>query len=328
MSDETTYTEDDIRYFYWDRAYSSFLKYLEYKADTLFKLGNIQDSFYYYELISRFYPADWKGWWGIIRCFSGDFKTFDFIDSEVYVEKMKKTATDGEGKVESEKVASLFDSQWPEIQENRKKRAEEDAKRSADNFYNMKFRRKDGVLSEYNGSDNVVIIPKDVTVIDDATFRNNGHIERVVIHSEVVKIGKEAFAGCRALKNITIPLSVTEIGKGALRDCTSLERITFNGNIETIPEKMFSGCANLKNVTIKEGVKHIKDSFVGCKALSSIVIPKSVEDLADFCFSSCENLTSVAMLNENISIGRRAFLSCPLENKEELSEKFGSEIFR
>ncbi len=327
MSDETTYTEDDIKYFYWDRAYSSFQRYLEYKADSLFKLGNIQDSFYYYELISDFYPANWKGWWGIIRCYSADFKNFDFIDSEVYIEKMKKTAIDAEGKVAVEKVVSLFDSQWAQVQENRKKRAEEDAKRSADNFYNMKFRRKDGVLTEYNGSDSVVIIPKDVTVIDDAAFRQNGHIERVVIHSGVVKIGKEAFANCRALKEISFPLSVNQIGEGALSDCTSLERITFNGNIETIEENMFSGCEKLKSVTIKEGVKHIKKAFVNCKSLSTITIPKSVEDLADFCFSCCENLTSIALLNENIKIGRRAFYTCPLENKEELIEKFDSEIF-
>lgn len=327
MEEETTYTEDDIKYFYWDRTYSSFRSYLEYKADSYFKVENVKDAYNYYRWIADFYPSNWRGWWGIIRCFSHDFKSFDFIDSEVYMEKLKKTAVDPQGQAEAARLSSIFDSQWPEIQENRKKRAEEDAKRSADNFYNMKFRRKDGVLTEYTGSDSVVIIPSDVTVIDAAAFRGNGRIERVVIHSGVTTIGKDAFAKCTGLKDIRFPASVTEIGKGALSGCFSLEDIVINGNIETMEDNLFNDCRKLKNVTIKNGVKHIKKAFVGCVELSSIVIPKTVEDLADFCFSGCEKLTAVAMLNENIKLGRRTFLNCPLENKEELSQKFGSEIF-
>lgn len=329
MADETIYTEDDIKYFFWDRAYSTFCKYLEYKADSLYDLENVQDSFYYYELISEFYPSNWKGWWGILRCYSGNFKNFDFIDSEVYLEKLQKTAIDSEGKVEAEKITSLFESQWNEIQENRKNREAEDAKRRADNFYNMKFRRKNGVLTEYNGSDSVIIIPKDVTVIDDAAFRQNGHIERVVLHSGVTRIGKDAFTYCSHLKSINLPSSITKIGKSAFYGCENLEKIIVEGTIDTIEDDTFYGCEKLSSVTIKNGVKHIKKAFQNCKSLSTITIPKTVEDIADFCFGSCEKLTSIALLNENITIGRRAFLNCEMiENKDELTERFGEEIFR
>ena len=43
-----------------------------------------------------------------------------------------------------------------------------------------------------------------VTSIAKSAFKNNRTIEKVVIGNNITKIGKQAFAGCKALKSITI----------------------------------------------------------------------------------------------------------------------------
>ena len=78
-------------------------------------------------------------------------------------------------------------------------------KKRAANFYNMKFVRKDGVLTQYNGSDEDIIIPADVTNIGDAPFRQNPQLKRVIIHNSVKTIGEGAFRDCHNLTSIEMP---------------------------------------------------------------------------------------------------------------------------
>ncbi|MDR3147056.1 MAG: leucine-rich repeat domain-containing protein, partial [Treponema sp.] len=94
-----------------------------------------------------------------------------------------------------------------------------------------------------------------------------------------------------------------------------------------IPENAFSGCKNLTDVAIGSGVTKIEKAFTGCEKLESILIPWNVTEIADFAFSQCKNLKNVAIINGNIKIGRRAFLACPLSNKDDMIARFGPGIF-
>ena len=305
----------------------TFIEYLSRNADTLYEMGEIKDAYYYYKSLSYYYPGYYKGWLGIVRCFSGNYKDFDFLDSEIYMERASITAMGTAEKSEVQKVRSAFDAQWPSIAAKRQQRAVEEAKRREDNFHNMRFRREGSTLIQYNGSSEEVIIPPEITVIGDAAFRQNGRIKRVVLHNKVTAIRKDAFTYCSGLTEIVIPSSVTSIGAYAFYGCTSLTEIVIPSSIRVIPDDAFSGCKNLRNVTIGSGVQRIEKAFQNCESLTAIVIPRNVTAIADFAFSQCKNLKTVTLLNQNITIGRRAFRGCPLTNKEEMIKRFGAVIF-
>jgi len=305
----------------------SFSDYLSKTADALYVLGETQDALWYYRCLAYYFPGNCKGWLGIIRCFSRNYTNFDFIDSEVYMERAVITANGNAEKQEVQKVKTVFDSQWKSIEAKREQRAVEEAKRRQDNFHRMTFKQQNGTLIEYTGSSEEVIIPPEITIIGAAAFRQNGKIKRVVIHNKVTAIEKDAFSNCTNLVEIVIPASVTSIGQSAFYNCFSLTDIIIPSNIKIIPDNAFSGCKNLKNITIGNGVQRIEKAFVSCASLTTILIPRSVTAIGDFAFSQCKNLKTVTLLNDKITIGRRAFLDCPLTNKDEMVSRFGLAIF-
>jgi TolB-like protein len=305
----------------------SFIDYLSKTADSLYALGDIQDALWYYRSLTYYYPGYYKGWLNIVRCFSKNYANFDFVDSEVYMERASITAAGNSEKQEVQKVRAAFDKQWPSIAVKREQRAVEEAKRRQDNFYRMTFKQQNGVLNEYTGSSEEVIIPPEITVIGHAAFRQNGRVKRVVLHNKVTAIEREAFANCTGLVEIIIPASVKSIGTNVFYNCFSLTDIIIPDGITAIPDNAFSGCKSLKNITFGNNVQRIDKAFVSCESLTAIIIPRTVTAIGDFAFSQCKNLKTVTLLNDKVTIGRRAFMACPLTNKDDMIKRFGAAIF-
>ena len=76
---------------------------------------------------------------------------------------------------------------------------------------------ENGVLVEYKGNDEKVVILSSVTEIGEDAFADCEFVKEIVIPDSVTKIGDFAFCGCSSLKEITIPNSVTEIGEYDMR---------------------------------------------------------------------------------------------------------------
>ena len=324
---DETYDESDLVYFYWDLSYHSYKAYAEYRADSLYDTGFTEDAFWYYRSLAYFYPRHYKGWWGIIRCFSGNFKNLDFADSEILISKLEKSDFSSARKKNEKDVLAQWKSELPAIQKARKERAELEAKKRADNFYNMKFVRNNGILEKYNGSDPEVIIPEDVTVIGQGAFRQTC-VSRVVFHKNVKEIQKDAFANCASLKSISIPSTVKVIGEGAFRQCMNLESVELPGSVKKLPNNLFQGCKRLTNVQIGKGTEEIGKSFTSCESLSAITIPSSVKIIGDFAFSACTKLKTVSIMNDKATVGKRTFFGTHLENKEKFIERFGEAAFK
>lgn len=325
-ADTYIFTDDDLVYFYWDPGYKTYQSYTEYMADSSYETGEVNDALWYYRCLTYFYPDYYKGWWGIIRCYSGNFKDLDFVDSDDYIGKLSKSDYASYKNDEGKDVLDLWETQLPEITKARKERAAAEAKKRADNSYNMKFVRHDGILEQYNGSDPEVLIPEDVTIIGEGAFRQT-NIERIVFHKNVKEIQKDAFASCGLLREVVIPSTVTAIGEGAFRQCLHLESAEIPDSIKKMPDNLFQGCTRLKTVTIDNGVKEIGKCFTGCEGLSTILIPPSVKTIGPFAFSGCKNLKTVTIMSNEVSIGKRAFYGTRLEDKDKLSSRFGSIIF-
>lgn len=105
---------------------------------------------------------------------------------------------------------------------------------------------KNGKLERYNGSDENVIIPENVT-----------------------RIGAFAFRGRKNLTSVVIPYGVTEIDYFAFGDCSSLIDITLPDSVTVIDEQAFSGCKSLTSINIPESVTKISGNvFYGCNNLT------------------------------------------------------------
>ena len=97
----------------------------------------------------------------------------------------------------------------------------------------------------------------------------------VVIPSDVTCIEEEAFAGCRGLTSVTIPSSVESIGRLAFLNCSGMTSVTIPTNVTSIGHAPFLGCSGLTSVTIPSNlVKRILSDFSKCNNLKTVKVVK------------------------------------------------------
>ncbi len=99
------------------------------------------------------------------------------------------------------------------------------------------FEIEDGVLKEYLGDSETVVIPEGV----------------------ITDIGSDAFGYCGFLKSIHIPDGVTSIGEFAFSWCESLESIHIPNSVTSIRDLAFYKCRSLPSIHITEGVTRFCD---------------------------------------------------------------------
>lgn len=179
-------------------------------------------------------------------------------------------------------------------------------------------------------SDTVVELPdtvngKALTTIAAKAFKDNLHIETVVIPSAVTTIEAEAFSGCTNLKTIVfktktrseiITLSVSSmsgsiktesgvisIGDRAFYGCENLSAMDLS-SIRSIGENAFDGCKALAELTLSDQLTTVKaGAFSGCASLKTVYLPATVEYLGRAAFSGCVGLESVVFEERDGGIG-------------------------
>lgn len=190
------------------------------------------------------------------------------------------------------------------------------------------FDETTGTITEYNGTDTVVVIPSKINGVT------------------VTTIGTDAFLGLN-ITSVTIPASVTEIGSNAFAGCTNLTSVTYGGDWSNLTiqsgnpavedaakdaanEQLFDFKFILNNtavvvisykgtaadVTIPSRYKgkpvtvidHV--AFYNNSAVTSVTIPDSVTAIPDYAFGFCSQLTNISIPNSVTFIGFSAFNSC------------------
>ena len=145
----------------------------------------------------------------------------------------------------------------------------------------------------------------------------------VITHAYGGKIDRDAFNGCKGLKNITLPADVKSIGYEAFRNCNSLENIYFNGDvakwcvISGLDELMSStrtlyigGQKVEGDLVIPDGVKSISNTaFAYCNGLTSVTVSASVAYVWNNAFLGCSNLTSITAFANNASAIAKQIIS-------------------
>ncbi len=125
-------------------------------------------------------------------------------------------------------------------------------------------------------------------------FLDGKEITKLIIPAEVTKINDYAFHNCVSLINVVISKGVTNIGDFVFVACYNLSNVTIADTITDIGARSFSWCSGLKNLVIPNSVVVIGDgAFEGCSGLTSITIPKNVMSIGSQAFYGCGRLIEV-----------------------------------
>ncbi len=166
---------------------------------------------------------------------------------------------------------------------------------------------ENGILKEYVGDCEVVIVPEEVVQIGERAFSDREDITDVKLPGSVSSIGNSAFYGCVALSKINIPESLTCIGDSAFFGCESLE-VSIPDHVANIGCGAFCGCDKLADddgFVIIRGVM-----YYYCGEKSDVIVPNGITKIDDEAFFTGEDIESVVLPDGMISIGERAFSNC------------------
>lgn len=150
---------------------------------------------------------------------------------------------------------------------------------------------KNGMVTAYNGTDSLVIIPDYVSIdnhdgektavkvtgIMDGVFTGNENLTGVVLSDYITTIPDDCFAGCTELWEFTAP-GVTSIGDGAFAGCSKLHSVNFSTALTDLGTNAFEGVGF---VEIEASSPDVVKAAVLSGAKEIVVSLKSMEDTLD-----------------------------------------------
>ena len=187
-----------------------------------------------------------------------------------------------------------------------------------------------GVLYDYCGRSQKVVVPDGVTSVGRIAFCGCDRLKSIVIPNSVTSIGGDAFSYCRNLTSVTLPDSLTSIGKRTFEECSRLTSITIPDSVTSIGERAFYNCSSLTSITLPDGLTSIGNwAFCGCEKLTSVIFPDGA-DIGNGAFRGCKRLadpegfvifkgvlygyfgksTEITVPDSVTSIGGKAFSDC------------------
>ena len=195
----------------------------------------------------------------------------------------------------------------------------QESKKSQDGFEI----NSDGALVNYTGSATRVVVPSNVKRIGAAAFSANKNITEVVLPDGVEAIGRNAFSQCSKLKEITIPASLKVIEKYSFME-TGVETVVLPENITEVGSGAFAFCKNLEKINIPEGITELsEDVFLNCAKLKDVTISNSVKIISQYAFFGTA-LETVLLPDSVTEVRRSAFASCPNLKRIEFSREIKS----
>ena len=159
----------------------------------------------------------------------------------------------------------------------------------------------------------VLVIPDGVTSISSGAFKSQELITGVEIPDSVINIGASAFCDCVALEKITSLKETEYIGANAF----------FNTKYYHDPANWDNGFLYIGTNLVDVDIDKISDK---CKlyskttlvasrifessSITSLDMPDSVKHINDYAFINCDNLESVNLSSNLVTLGKGAFYDC------------------
>ena len=124
---------------------------------------------------------------------------------------------------------------------------------------------------------------KTVLSIGEKSFRNCA-LTGIILPEDLTAIEDLAFRGCKHLTSLTLPPDLAFIGFGAFSD-SGLTSVRIPGSVSRVSSNAFSNCDDLETVVLEEGILTVeKGAFLHCPKLSQVCIPASVQTVSRDAF--------------------------------------------
>lgn len=148
-----------------------------------------------------------------------------------------------------------------------------------------------------------------VVTIKEKAFMENT-LEEAIITDGILRIEKQAFAGCSDLHQVIMPSTLKELGDSAFAGCVSLRMIALPESLEQIGAYTFSD-TGLKAVQIPKNVYWLGEgAFSNCRNLSTIDIPENINIVSVRLLQNCVGIKKVNLHEKITTIGDEAFANC------------------
>lgn len=155
-----------------------------------------------------------------------------------------------------------------------------------------------------------LVLPKDITEIEDYGIYGNEKLVSVEIPVTVKKVGANAFKSCSSLQKVDLP-SVETLGASVFERCGKLTTVTLSPDLQVIPDCAFQYCGSLADVPLPSSLVSIGVSaFRECDGLSAVVMPNTVTTLNKNAYHFCNTLTTVTLSLGLQAIPDNAFRDC------------------
>lgn len=178
----------------------------------------------------------------------------------------------------------------------------------------------DDTLLKYTGSSSIVKIPRNVKYIGKEAFYGCREVRDVLFYPQgILGIGDGAFA-LTSIDSIKLPASVKKVNSTAFLtyemsyidvNSKSLYFSSKNGVLFSKDGKMlicYPRCCKEIYYAVPDGVEMIMSSaFYSCEYLQKVTIPESVRYIGSSCFSSCHKLDYVIAKNVDMYIDSGCF---------------------
>ena len=135
-------------------------------------------------------------------------------------------------------------------------------------------------------------LPESVTEIPDAAFNGKSNVTKVIVHDKVTYIGADAFKNCVNLVEVEIKNAGEQkvdlkIGANAFSGCKKLGKITLSDRLVEMGDGVFGNCEALVTIELPASLERFGtygndeegnevlvslNAFEGCKALETITV--------------------------------------------------------
>ena len=183
-------------------------------------------------------------------------------------------------------------------------------------------------LTEHGKTLTKIVVPEDITRIEDGAFANCTTLENLSIPNSLTSVGSDVFVGCSSLTTTDVKqpgddfdsyYGATYLGnkENPYLYCHSWFKIGTGRIINIHEDCKFIGSRAFKNsgfyaYNLPEGLLAIgSEAFRNCDRIESFSIPSTVNTIGDYAIYECDELTTVYIRDGITKIGKGLFINCP-----------------